>query len=86
MNLVLLSQRFVSSRRERTVSHCNAEALVAARLPVLRLAGRAAVPHELASGAGLERDPRAVAGGGAVAALVADGASRDRILLGRRAD
>ena len=71
--------------RGKPVAHRHAETLVAARLPVLRLACRAAVPHELASGAGLER-ARAVAGGGAVAALVADGASRDRILLGRRAD
>ena len=70
----------------KPVAHRHAETLVAARLPVLRLACRAAVPHELASGAGLERDPRAVAGGSAVGALIADGASRDRILLGRRAD
>ncbi len=54
-----------------------------ARFPVLRLAGRAAVPHEFASRAGLERDPRAVAGGSAVGALIADGDRRDRILLGR---
>ena len=61
----------------RALCNRDAELLVPARFPVLRLAARAAVPHELTAGTGSQFDALAVATDTAVGAFL----SVERVLL-----